>query len=301
MTWESGQTAVSVVVVTHESAADITGCLASIGSGPVGSGPVGSGPVGSVVVVDSASTDATVRLARAAGVPTIALRENVGFGSACNRGAAETTGTYVFFLNPDTVLDPACVSQLAARLDRDPAVVAVGPVVRNPDGSIYPSSRQFPSLLTAALHGFLGPVLPRNRWSQRYLRPTGVEWISGTALMVRRDVFEQVGGFDERYFMYVEDVDLCWRLRPFGGVAVVSSAGLVHRIGGSSGKRPIRMIVAHHRSLFRFASRSTSGPARLSLPFVAVGLAARAALSGLRFVRNPVAPATLHGNEPASK
>jgi N-acetylglucosaminyl-diphospho-decaprenol L-rhamnosyltransferase len=292
-------TAVAVVVVTHESAADITACLQSVST--LQSVSAQSSDAGSVVVVDSGSTDHTISLAESTGAMTISVAGNVGFGSACNRGAAETTEPYLFFLNPDTVLDADCVLQLAARLDNDPTLVAVGPTVRNPDGSIYPSSRQFPSLITAAIHGFLGPVFPNNRWSQQYLRPARAEWISGTALMVRRHAFEQVGGFDERYFMYVEDVDLCWRLRPLGRVAVVSNAGMVHRIGGSSGNRPIRMIAAHHRSLFRFAVRSTSGVARLTLPLVGVALGLRAALASMRFVWRPVPPAALHGNEPPSK
>ena len=103
-----------------------------------------------------------------------------------------------------------------------------------------------------------------------------VEWVSGTAMLVRRTAFEEVGGFDEDYFMYVEDVDLCWRLRKAGwDVRYAPTAGVVHAIGGSSEARPLRMIAAHHRSLLRFAVRTTSGPRRLLLPVVAVGLVVR--------------------------
>jgi N-acetylglucosaminyl-diphospho-decaprenol L-rhamnosyltransferase len=120
-----------------------------------------------------------------------------------------------------------------------------------------------------------------------------VEWVSGACMLVRRSAFEQVGGFDPAYFMYVEDVDLCWRLRQEGWTVAYEPAGrVVHAVGASSQLAPYRMIVAHHRSLFRFANRTTTGARRAVLPAVAAALGVRTMLAWVhhRFDRRP--PAT---------
>jgi N-acetylglucosaminyl-diphospho-decaprenol L-rhamnosyltransferase len=292
---------VAVVIVTHNSSADIASCVQSIRADP---------RVGSITVIDSGSIDDTVAVATQSHRPdtpedeahrvtvrVVSLGNNVGFGAACNRGAAASSEPLLLFLNPDTVAAPRCVTELAHRLDTEPQVSVVGPSIELPDGTVYPSARRFPSLFTAFVHGFVGVFAPGNRWSQRYLRPAAPQWISGTALMVRRRDFERVGGFDESYFMYVEDVDLCWRLTGGGStgqVAVVDSAKLTHRVGGSSDRRPYRLIVAHHRSLWHFARRTTHGVARISLPAVGVALAGRAGLLMFRYRLQPTAQAARH-------
>lgn len=239
------------------------------------------GRLGQVVVVDNGSVDdsRTVVAARA-GVAWIETGRNLGFGRAANRGAAAGTGDdapYVLFLNPDATLWPGALDAMAGALDERPELGVVGPVVRNPDGSVYPSARAFPSVVDALGHAFVGLVAPANRWSRRYEHPDHVDWVSGTAMLVRRSAFEAVGGFDEAYFMYVEDVDLCWRLAAAGWAADrVDGAAVTHAIGGSSERAPYRMIVAHHRSLWRFARRTRTGWRRAVLPAVAAGLATRA-------------------------
>jgi N-acetylglucosaminyl-diphospho-decaprenol L-rhamnosyltransferase len=281
-----------VVVVTFRSSSDIGPCLDSFSDDPA---------VGTIVVVDSGSPDSQATreaVAARVGVQFIGLTDNVGFGSACNRGAAQTTEPIVVFLNPDTVVGPECVSRLVDALSAAAAksVAVVGPLVRNPDNSVYPSARVFPSLLTSAGHAFLGPIWPSNPFSAAYLRSSSApEWISGTAMAVRRDAFEQVGGFDEQYFMYVEDVDLCWRLSQRGWkVARCEPAEVLHRIGGSSKHRRFAMIGHHHRSLWRFAKRSSTGVERMALPIVAAGLMLRAvALVMLQAVHGRP-PAALH-------
>ncbi len=289
---------VAVVIVTYQSGSDLGPCLASM---------VDETAIGSVVVVDSGSPDVN-ELRPVVGSYTnslpirlVELGANVGFGAACNRGAAMTDEPVIVFLNPDTELGSGCVSNLAAALEAPPGnphprVAVVGPTVKNPDGTVYPSARSFPSMLRSAAHAFFGVLAPRNRFSQGYLHPaTGAEWVSGTAMAVRRDAFEQVGGFDEGYFMYVEDVDLCWRLSRAGWrVGVVADATVVHRIGGSSRHRPYSMIAAHHRSLWRFAVRTSEGLRRLALPIVAVGLVTRALMLIVLQASHGRPPATLH-------
>jgi N-acetylglucosaminyl-diphospho-decaprenol L-rhamnosyltransferase len=245
--------------------------------------------VDEIVVVDNDSRDGSgpALAAADANVRFLPAGANLGFGTAANRGVAATGASRLLILNPDAVVEPGCVKSLVAVLDGDDGLAVVGPRVDNPDGTRYPSARRFPDLGVAAGHAFLGLVRPGNRFTRRYRmldrdpdRAGDVDWVSGTCMLVRRAAFDAVGGFDEAYFMYVEDVDLCWRLRRAGWrVGYEPAAGVVHTVGASSERAPYRMIAAHHRSLLRFAVRSTTGGRRLLLPLVAVGLSVRTVLA----------------------
>jgi N-acetylglucosaminyl-diphospho-decaprenol L-rhamnosyltransferase len=272
--------------VTFESAAWIAACLESV---------LAQRGVGRVVVADSGSTDVTGDVVAGfvgRGVVWLPLRVNRGFGAAANRGVAETNSSAVAIVNADLVMEADALTALEAALSATERCAVVGPLVTDFAGRPYPSARSFPRLVDAIGHGFVGLVWKTNPWSHRYLDPDRVDWISGTAMVVRRSAFESVGGFDEAYFMYVEDVDLCWRLARAGwSVAVAADATVRHAVGGSSETAPFAMIVAHHRSLWRFACRSTTGWSRAALPVVAAGLVARAAAVSLRRVFVAQAPA----------
>jgi N-acetylglucosaminyl-diphospho-decaprenol L-rhamnosyltransferase len=142
------------------------------------------------------------------------------------------------------------------------------------------------STVDAAGHAVLGRVFPRNRFTRRYRQldaawdhPRDVDWISGALVFLRRSAVDSVGGWDERYFMYMEDVDLCWRLRRIGWrVAYEPGGSATHVQGASTAAHPYRMIAEHHRSAYRFAARRWRGPRRLLLAPAACFLALRAAL-----------------------
>jgi N-acetylglucosaminyl-diphospho-decaprenol L-rhamnosyltransferase len=260
--------------------------------------------VDEIVVADNASSDGSDRAVATtdANVVVLPTGGNLGFGSGANRGVAATVADYVLLLNPDTLVEPGTVKVLADALDRDPGLAVVGPRVENLDGSLYPSARTFPSLGDAVGHAFLGFVNPSNRFTRRYRMldwdhalPRDVDWIAGTCMMLRRSAFDAVGGFDERYFMYVEDVDLCWRLWRAGWRVAYEPAGrVVHTIGVSSEQHPYRMIAEHHRSLFRFSVTTLTGARRVLVPPVAAALTARTALAWLQRLKRNRPHAALH-------
>jgi N-acetylglucosaminyl-diphospho-decaprenol L-rhamnosyltransferase len=269
-------TGLGAVVVSYNSAAYLPDCVRSLRSEGLAE----------VIVVDNASSDGSVQAVRAAdpAVTVVETGANLGFGSAANRGVAAGTGEYVLILNPDTVVEPGTVKALAEALDRDRGLALVGPRMENADGSLYPSVRRFPALGVALGHAFLGLVWRENPCTRSYRMldwdhggaAADVDWVGGACFLVRRSAFDVVAGFDEGYFMYVEDVDLCWRLGQAGWRVGYEPAGrVIHVLGGSSRRMPYRMIAEHHRSLLRFVSKTTTGPRRALVPVVAAGLAVR--------------------------
>lgn len=280
---------IGAVVVNYDAGPWLEACVASLASEGVDQ----------VVVADNGSTDdSLVRLgaggagaagAAGTGLRVLRLRRNRGYGAAANR-AVEALGPgpdAVLVCNPDLVLEPGAVKSLAAALEADPTLGIVGPRLENLDGTLYPSARSFPSLVDSLGHGFLGLVAPGNRFTRRYrmldwdhATARRVDWVSGACLLARRQAWDDLGGFDESFFMYLEDVDLCWRAGRLGwGVAYEPAATVAHVQGVSTGRHPYRMILAHHRSILRFAARTAEGRRRVLLPVVAAGLVARAALA----------------------
>lgn len=267
---------VSAVVVSFNSADYLPDCLRSLRSEGVDE----------VVVVDNASTDGSAGVVSACdpAATVVEAGGNLGFGSAANLGVARTFADHVLILNPDAVVEPGTMKALSDALDRDQGLAVVGPRMENLDGSLYPSVRRFPNLTVAFGHAFLGLVWPANPYTRRYRMldwdhdslSADVDWVSGACMLVRRSAFDVIGGFDEAYFMYVEDVDLCWRLGNAGWRIGYEPGGrVVHAVGGSSRSVPYRMIAQHHRSLLRFVSKSTDGARRGVVPVVAAGLAVR--------------------------
>ena len=274
---------VDVVVVSYESASRLGPCLDSV---------IGQPGVAGVLVVDNGSTDRSQDVVAARpGVRWLSTGANLGFGRASNRAIAATSQPYVCILNPDLEVRTDAIRQLAAFLDSHPNVAIAAPMVVNPDGSPYPSARSFPNAVDGIGHAVVGLVSSNNPWTRRYqgtagpsagpsADPTMPDWVSGTAMLLRRSAVEAVGCFDERYFMYVEDVDLCWRLREAGWqIAQVPGAEVVHEQGVSSRRHPYRSVVDHHESVWRFLRRSTTGAGRIGLPAYAFGLFARLVLA----------------------
>jgi N-acetylglucosaminyl-diphospho-decaprenol L-rhamnosyltransferase len=271
---------VGAVVVDYDTGDAVVACAESLLAEPVGP----------VVVVENGDPEAARAALEGAGladrVPLVVPGRNLGYGAGANRGVAATAPTeYVLVCNPDLVVHPGAVAALARALDDEPSWALVGPRIVDPDGRVYPSVRRFPSMLDAVGHALLALFRPDNRFSRRY-RPldaggddrAGADWVSGACFLARRSAMEDLGGFDESYFMFAEDMDLCWRAHRAGwGVGVEPSAVVTHAEGVSRRRHPYRMLLAHHRSAWRFAVHTTEGWRRLALPAAAVVLGLRLA------------------------
>ena len=269
----------AAVVVNYESGDLLAGCadalLADDSAGLV-----------EIVVVDNGSSDGSVAVLRARH-PAIAVMEphaNLGYARAANLGIAATGAPVVLVCNPDTVLGPGSARVVMDAFAAAPDVAIVGPHILNPDGTTYPSARRAPTTGVAVGHAVLGRVAPRNRFTRTYRQtdaaidePRDVDWVSGAALWFRRSALDRVGGWDERYFLFLEDVDVCREITATGDrVRYEPGAVVTHVIGASRSAAPVRSVVTHHRAAYRYLDKWWTGPRRLALPAAAGFLGARA-------------------------
>jgi GT2 family glycosyltransferase len=217
----------SVVVPVHDNAALTAACLDAVLNG--------SGPVGEVIVVDDASTDSTPEVLAGYGdaVEVVRLQSNVGYAGACNRGAAAARGELLLFLNNDTVPQPGWAEALAAYAAEHPAAAAVGAKLVYPTGAVQHAGvvigqDGYPHNLYA---GFPAdhPAVNRSRRLQA---------VTGACMLVRRDAFERLGGFDTGFLNSLEDVDLCLRIGEDGGeVHYCHEAVVTHLESASRGRQ----------------------------------------------------------------
>jgi N-acetylglucosaminyl-diphospho-decaprenol L-rhamnosyltransferase len=228
---------VSAVIVHYKTPTETLEAARSIAA---------NAPRTEIVVVDNGSRDlVSERLVTAAlGVRVLEEPENRGYGAGCNRGARNTAREYILFLNSDAVVQAGALEALVAAFDADPRAALVGPRLENPDGSLQPSILRLPTLSRvfsessglAFLSGGRAPFRGHSATRDYHSRAQEVECVKGAALLVRRTAFEEVGGFDARFFLYAEESDLCARLRDRGWrILFEPAARVVHRGGASGG------------------------------------------------------------------
>jgi N-acetylglucosaminyl-diphospho-decaprenol L-rhamnosyltransferase len=269
-----------VVVVTYSPGDTLDGFLDTLEKAT-------TRPVG-VVLADNGSTDgAPERAAERPGVELLRTGGNLGYGRAANLGVARAPGDWVVVANPDLRWEPGALDTLLEAVERWPAAGVLGPEILSPEGVLYPSARQLPSLGRGIGHALCGWWWPSNPWTAAYRRERGepterlAGWLSGSCLLIRRAAFDAVGGFDPTYFMYFEDLDLCERIGRAGWQNVYVPTAVVTHEGGASTSRDARtMADAHHASAWRYLSRRYAGPRWLPVRLVLrAGLVARAALA----------------------
>jgi N-acetylglucosaminyl-diphospho-decaprenol L-rhamnosyltransferase len=223
-----------------------------------------------VVLADNGSTDGVPeKAAEREGVQFLSTGENLGYGAAANRGVAELGDEYgwVIVANPDIEWGPGSVDTLLEAAERWPRGGSFGPLIRETNGDVYPSARLLPSLGKGVGHAVVGRVWRDNPWTRAY-RQSETEvvertagWLSGSCLLLRRAAFDSVDGFDPRYFMYFEDVDLGDRIGQAGWQNVyVPSAEVTHIGGHSTSKASEKMLAAHHASAYRYLADRHQGP-----------------------------------------
>jgi N-acetylglucosaminyl-diphospho-decaprenol L-rhamnosyltransferase len=278
----------AVVIVTYSPGETLDRCLDTLAKAT-------ARPV-RVILADNGSTDGAPERAAAErdNVELLRTGGNLGYGTAANLGVAELDSSFgwVVVANPDLEWGDGALDTMLEAAQRWPRGGAFGPLIKEVGGEVYPSARLVPSLGRGIGHAVVGRVWRGNPWTKAYKQAykqsdTAVGervagWLSGSCLLMRRAAFEAVNGFDQRYFMYFEDVDLGDRLARAGWQNVyVPTAEVVHIQGHSTARSSDAMLAAHHDSAYRFIADRHPGPlwapVRLA---VRAGLTARLKLEG---------------------
>jgi N-acetylglucosaminyl-diphospho-decaprenol L-rhamnosyltransferase len=265
----SAEIAISVIIVTNNSAAVIEECLGSLRAALVRHRY-------ELIVVDNNSTDhsATVAGRVASDATILTNRDNRGFARACNQGAASANGRYLFFVNPDVTVDLDAVDPLLDVFGEQQRIGLASARLRHLDGRFHATCRRFPTIRNMLLSrgSFLSRIFrygPRRLEAYTlpdYATTTIVEAVAATMVMIKRDLFLSCGGFDERFFLYMEDTDLSLRLNRLGYVNVfVPTAGGVHRWGTGSRAGKLFRQWHQHRSVWKYFRKHRTGTAGMAL------------------------------------
>lgn len=243
-------TTISVGIVSFNSADDLPAALDSVLAS------VTSHDV-TVTVADNGSDDATCALVgeRYPAVVLMELGENRGFGAAHNHMIVRALSDYHIILNPDIVVEPTTIERLASYLDTHPEAVLATPLILNTDGTVQAVPRVLPKrryMFAGQLERFGGVF---RRWRDAYTRrtetftePTAIDFCTGCFMMVRTAALKELGGFDDRFFMYMEDADLSRRLSAFGKLMLIPDVTVTHRWEKASGKS-MKFLKIHLRSM----------------------------------------------------
>jgi N-acetylglucosaminyl-diphospho-decaprenol L-rhamnosyltransferase len=238
-----------------------------------------------VILADNGSVDGVPEevAASRSWVEFLPTGGNLGYGGGANRGVAALGPDvgWVLISNPDIEFAPGSVDALIEAASRWPRGGMFGPLIREPSGEVYPSARLLPSVGRGVGHALFGAVWKSNPWTRAYRQEKAPEertagWLSGSCFLMRREAFDSVGGFDEKYFMYFEDVDLGDRVGRAGWLNVyVPDAEVTHIGGHSTARSSERMLREHHRSAYLYLADRHPGavwaPFRLALK-VGLGL-----------------------------
>ena len=224
-----------------------------------------------VIVVDNSENDPGMQVLKNlfSEVQFIFNSSNVGFSKANNQAALVAQGDALIFINPDTILSDKAINSMHNYLVSHSAAGALGPKVVDPDGSLQYSCRRYPTLWTGLFNRYsiLSRLFPKNHFTSQYLMLdfnhndiVPVDWLSGCCLMAPKKVFEQIGGFDENYFLFNEDVDLCRMINKIGKeVIYFPKATVHHHVSTSNSKTSARVIMKRHLGMMHYFKKHHRG------------------------------------------
>lgn len=287
---------VSIVIVSFNSKEYLKNCIDSLIKYP----PNLSKGEYEIIIIDNNSTDGSVKLIEDnylnyGFIKLIKNNSNKGFAYASNQGIKESNSKYILLLNSDTEVFEGTINGLINFMENPgdyliskesnnsfsnnngKKIGIVGPKIINSDGSIQLSCRRFPSILNAAAHNILSVISPNNKFSRYYKLadidknfPFKVDWISGSAMFILREALNKIGLFDENYFMYVEDVDLCYRMWQSGyKVYYYPGVSVLHHIGKSGKENPVKSQIMMQKSALYFYIKIYKNTWKITLlPFV---------------------------------
>ena len=243
---------ISSIIVSYNCLESLKACVRSLENQ--------TGVGSEIIVIDNGSNDGTVDFLKERRFKAILSQKNLGYGAAVNRAAKKAEGKYLFILNPDTELAPASLETLHKYAESNPDVGLVSPSLRYPDGRIQLSARKFPRrrdfLLGRGSPLFLLGLTGEKEAGYIALdgdEPMNVPAVSATALLVRSELFRRIGGCDKRFFLYLEDLDLCRNVRNMEfEVVLLPSVTVFHSWRESSRKRPYFSSFHHHLSAFKY-------------------------------------------------
>ncbi len=272
---------VTLCIINHESTEFLLDCLKSLYDAP----PAAAFEVH--VIENVHATDAERVRAQFPDITVTLNEQPLGFSQNCNKVIKASASDYVFLLNPDTRVTGSAIDVLLEFLEKNPMAACCGPRILNFDGTLQFSARSFPNIFMAFFRGMpAGFLFPKNRhvreylmldWDHQSLRE--VDWVSGAAMMLRRSALNDVGVFDEDYFIYVEDVDWCYRAKKKGHqVFYVPDAVVYHYRHASTQTQAVRMIVEHHKSMYTFYVKHHKAGGKLRVPIL-LGLVARCSIA----------------------
>jgi len=247
-----------------------------------------------IIVADNASTDGSAELVRK-NYPSVRLiinEKNLGFSAANNIAIKNSNSKYLLLINSDCEVFEKSIDNMVIFMEQNIHTGIMGPKIKNTDGSIQLSCRQFPSFFDAGMHTILHNIAPNNRFTRRYKladvgrnEPFEVDWVSGSCMLIKREALNDTGLMDERYFMYVEDTDICFQMWKKGWkVIYYPFAQVLHHIGGSTGRSRVSSSVRMQKSVLYFFRKNYRKTWRvILLPIVVLVLGIRIFLT---FIKN---------------
>lgn len=268
----------SIIIVNYNTEKELFHCLSSITRSRINVDY-------EIIIVDNASKKESLEKIKNTFNPHIIHNaKNIGFARAVNRGICHSRGKYILLLNPDTIVEQNTIQNLLNYIKEKKKAGCVAPAAIYPNGKLQPSARSFPTY-TRVFFGrqsLFTRLFPNNPITRSYLllnidstKIQEVDWVTGACLLTRRDILDKVGLLDERFFLYVEDADFCYRLKEYGyKVYYIPNARVIHKFGGATDKFWQRSMLSHNLGMFKFFEKHYNPNIVLKL-LLLLGLALR--------------------------